>query len=312
VHVAPGTYPAGFRTTVSGTASGRIRFISDTKWGAKLVPPASSTSNTAWDNRGDYIDIDGFDVDGTNTQSGTQWANGLWTGGSYTSIKNNHVHHIATASTCSNQGGSAIGTSYYYYGVDSDVINNVVHHIGTSSCAYVQGLYISTSGNVKNNIVYQTPSVAIHLWHDAYKINIVNNTVFSSYTAILVGGGEYYHISGPTDYINVSNNIVYNNVDGIKEHGTTGTHNTYTNNLVYQNSGTNWSLLNGNTHTGTISADPQFVSYSSTGSGDYHLKSTSPAVDKGSAAYAPPTDINGTPRPQGPAVDIGAYEYKAL
>jgi hypothetical protein len=312
VHVAAGSYPGGFETTVSGTATGRIRFISDTKWGAKLVPPANSTSNTAWNNKGNYIDIDGFEVDGTNGQSGTPWANGLWTGGSYSVIKNNHVHHIATSTTCSNQGGSAIGTSYYYYGVDSDVINNVVHHIGMSTCAYVQGLYISTSGNVKNNLVYQIPSVAVHLWHDAYKINIANNTIFGSGTAILVAGGEYYHISGPTDYINVSNNIVYNNVDGIKEFGSTGTHNTYTNNLVYQNSGINWRLQNGNTHTGSISADPQFVSYSSTGSGNYHLKSTSPAVDKGSAAYAPTTDIEGTPRPQGAAVDIGSYEYKAL
>ena len=47
-------YVGGFRTSVSGTASGRIYFVSTTKWGAKIVPPANSTSNVAWDNRGNY------------------------------------------------------------------------------------------------------------------------------------------------------------------------------------------------------------------------------------------------------------------
>ena len=43
VFVAPGTYAGGFRTTASGTPSARIRWVSTTKWGAKIVPPAHST-----------------------------------------------------------------------------------------------------------------------------------------------------------------------------------------------------------------------------------------------------------------------------
>jgi hypothetical protein len=39
------------------------------------------------------------------------------------------------------------------------------------------------------------------------------------------------------------------------------------------------------------------------------LKKGSPAVDAGSAAKAPTTDIAGTTRPFGDAPDIGAYEY---
>ncbi len=42
---------------------------------------------------------------------------------------------------------------------------------------------------------------------------------------------------------------------------------------------------------------------------DLHLLPGSPAVDSGSADGAPPHDIDGTARPQGSDVDVGAYEY---
>jgi hypothetical protein len=86
-----------------------------------------------------------------------------------------------------------------------------------------------------------------------------------------------------------------------------GSGNVITNNLVYGNGSGNISLLVGSA-TNTITADPQFVNYQSNGSGDYHLKSTSPGIDKGSATAAPSNDINGTARPKGAGYDIGAYE----
>ncbi|MGJ9420892.1 hypothetical protein ACHAC9_24675, partial [Massilia sp. CMS3.1] len=65
VFVAPGTYAGGFKTTGNGTAAGRIYWVSTTKWGAKIVPPTNSTNKTAWDNRGNYVSIIGFEVDGS-------------------------------------------------------------------------------------------------------------------------------------------------------------------------------------------------------------------------------------------------------
>ncbi|QDU58135.1 right-handed parallel beta-helix repeat-containing protein [Aeoliella mucimassa] len=43
---------------------------------------------------------------------------------------------------------------------------------------------------------------------------------------------------------------------------------------------------------------------------DFSLKADSKAIDAGAADLAPEIDIAGTPRPQGKAVDLGAYELK--
>lgn len=44
---------------------------------------------------------------------------------------------------------------------------------------------------------------------------------------------------------------------------------------------------------------------------DFHLRADSPAIDQGSSTLAPAEDMDGTPRPFGPAVDIGADEAVA-
>lgn len=65
--------------------------------------------------------------------------------------------------------------------------------------------------------------------------------------------------------------------------------------------------------TDCVVADPQFVDAAA---GDFHLQSSSPAVDKGRSispfetdAEGNPVDIEGIVRPQKDAWDIGAYEY---
>src|SRR5262249_20766239 len=60
--------------------------------------------------------------------------------------------------------------------------------------------------------------------------------------------------------------------------------------------------------TNAIVADPKLVDASN---GDFHLSAGSPAIDAAKVTTADPTvDYDGTPRPQGPRLDIGAFEYK--
>jgi parallel beta-helix repeat protein len=310
VWVAPGTYAGGIKTTANGTASGRIYWVSTTKWGAKIVPPSSSSNNNAWDNRGNYVSIIGFDVDGTNSGSGTKWTHGIYTGGSYGMIQNNHIHHIARSVACTSAGGSAIGVDSYYHGVKSDIVGNVVNDIGPAGCTYVQGIYVSTSGTIKNNLVYRVGAVGIHLWHDATDVVITNNTVTSSNFGMVVGGGDFYYTTAGANNVYVANNIIYDNKYGISEQGKTGTGNKYINNLVFQNPTYNISLRNGLKATGTISSNPLFKAYSRTAATpDYHLTTSSPAIGRGTATNAYPTDLDGKPRNASTGYDLGAYQH---
>jgi len=310
VFVAPGTYDGGFTTTANGTAAARIYWVSTTKWGAKIVPPANSTNKTAWDNRGNYVSIIGFEVDGSAIRSGTKWTLGIYTGGSYNVIEGNHVHHTATTIPCTSAGGSAIGVDSYFKGVMTDVVGNVVHDIGPAGCTYVQGIYVSTSGTIKNNVVYRVGSAAIHLWHDATNVQIVNNTVSSSVFGIIVGGGDFYFTSAGANNVAVYNNIVYDNKYGISEQGKTGTANTYKNNLVYKNTTYDWQLRNGLKHTGTIASEPLLAGYSRTAAmPNFKPSTSSPVIGRGIATYALPTDIDGKARNASTGYDIGAYQH---
>ena len=323
VHVAPGTYhvagpgayPAqityAISTSASGTASARIRFISDVKWGAKIV--SGNSTYFAWGIDGNYVDVVGFDITGDSMT-------GLRLNGSNQRALNNLVHNLGY-SFCDDNGGAGIVSNNYSAG-NNDMIGNIVHDIGTrGGCSRVQGLYYSNyGGHILNNIVYRISSYGIHLWHAANAVTISNNTVFANGSSSMGGGIIVGDGDSPGGVVNdhtvVTNNIIYANPGvGLQEHcysGQTcvGNNNTYANNLIYQN-GTNLSLLFGHTASKTISADPQFVNYQADGGGDYHLKSTSPAIDKGTNVGAPLKDFDGGPRPVGANWDIGAYEEGA-
>jgi hypothetical protein len=308
VWVAPGIYEGGVMVKTSGTESGRINFVSTRRGAAKIVPPALSTRTTAFDVRGNYVSVIGFDVDGSNSKAGKKWLSGIYVGGSYGMVQGNHVHHIAQSVSCNSGGGSAIGADGYYHGEHIDVIGNTVHDIGPAGCSFVQGIYMSTSGSVKNNVVFRVAEAAIHLWHDARDLSITGNTVSGSNTGIIVGGGNFYFTSGGADNTTVNNNIVYDNKIGISEQGKTGKSNKYMNNLVYKNS-INWALKKGMAHSGSVAAEPQFVSYTRNGSANFRIAPVSPAVGGGTPVDAHPVDIESRPRNATTGYDIGAYQH---
>ena len=282
VHVAPGTYAETILTTVSGTPSGRIRYVSDTKWGAKIVPADGAI--TMWQADGGYTDIDGFQIDGTG---GTGTRQGVYLSGGNSAVMNSWVHHVAESSGCDSYGGAGLlaaqgrGADFNNY----DFTGNLIHDIG-GSCEFIQGIYHSSSGSVKNNIVYAT-NYGIHLYHDDHNIDVLNNTVFGNRWFGIVYGGctSAYNNGCPTSGVNIHNNIIYDNRGGIQgpissEDG----NNALQNNLVYGNSiNVDMSSQALAQSAGMISADPQFVNYIRAGGGDYRLKSTSPAIGMGAS-----------------------------
>jgi hypothetical protein len=307
VYVGPGTYRENVRHSTSGTAAARIRFVSNPKWGAKVV---GGGTEATWTNNGDYTEIVGFDITGSGRLGVLNW-------GSHTLMARNHVHDIAVSGGCTGNGGAGIMNANYR-GTDNDIIGNVIHDIGLrGACNGVQGIYHSNlRGHIYNNTVYRISSYAIHLWHAANGVVIANNTLFAN-GAVNMGGGILLGTGGQPGGVllnntKVVNNIVYDNpAASIQEYcdpgqRCIGPNNTIAANLVYGN-GNGISLLHG-AATGTIAADPQFVNYQANGKGDYRLKRTSPAINKALPLTAPSSDIGHAAGLRVAAPDIGAHE----
>lgn len=302
VHVAPGTYASGpFTTRASGTASARIRYVSDQRWKA-LIRTTGTGMHIAWTNNGSYVDIEGFDLSCNGRI-------GILSLGSFCRIIGNHVHDIPAA----NVGGSGgAGINHGNYSAhDNDFIGNVVHHVGPSGANNtVHGIYHSNlRGRIVNNIAYKNSGWGVHLWHAANQLTISNNLLFENGRGgIIVGAGDSPG-GVTTDNCVVSNNIlIYNGDSAVIEYGATGPNNKYINNLIWGNVR---GLVLKVTPVGTISSDPKLVNYQENGGGDYRLSAGSPAIDAGTSQGAPSTDFDGASRPKGAGIDIGPYEHAA-
>jgi hypothetical protein len=297
VHVAAGTYSGGFTTSASGTASAHITYVSD---GARIVDDGSAPDDMGWWNQGDYVDIKGFELDGSG---GSSWRIGLYGSGSHCTFQNNQVHDVLSnsaafdAASSSGNGGAGIEMDSYAGGTDGSVIGNVVYNIGPSGVqsSLVHGIYHTEPGSVSNNLVYNVVGAGITTWHGAHNIDITNNTVDDARSCgIYVGSGDSGATSTTGDYLNVSRNIVTNSGDGITEGGTTGVHNTYSGNVVYNDGGSPIDLQNGLSDSGTISSDPQYVNAAAH---DYRLQDGSPAAGAG---YSPSTSGGGSDQTPAP------------
>jgi len=104
-----------------------------------------------------------------------------------------------------------------------------------------------------------------------------------------------------------TNNIVVSHTEGIRVAAGTPATVRYT---LWHGNGTD--ITGGGTisHTHAVTGNPGFVDPADD---DYHLTIGSAARDAGDPAGvppAPPVDYDGVGRPQGPAVDLGAYEWR--
>ena len=310
VHVLAGAYRGRIATAASGVPDARITYISDPKGEARIIGDVIDRS--AWDNRGNYVDIIGFDVSGIGRT-------GLYNDGSHVRFIANHVHDIAgpTSALCDNGGAGIFHGNYS--GSDNDTIGNRVHDVGwtnaslcPTSGSQVHGIYhANRGGHIFNNLTYHNRAYGIHLWHAASDVVISGNTVFNNGSSGLVVGAGDKPLGNQADNCLVSNNIfAYNARYGFVESGNTGSHNRYIKNLTYENRLGSFHLQNGNIAIDTINADPQFVNYTGDSGGDYHLKPGSPALRSGSADGAPSDDVEGRPRSSS-GIDLGAYQSTA-
>jgi hypothetical protein len=309
-----GTYeiPAGgsngdWHISTGGKSGSPITYKAQNKWQAKLVGTGMGDGSTIIGVSGSYVTIEGFDITGTDANGIILAVSG--SSAEYNAAQNNYVHDMTTP--CTSNSGTAIetGGGDDYVGVSHESIlgNLVVNMIvapGTD-CHVSSGIYAETPFSVIANNIVINAGTDIQTWHAASNITIFGNTTIGGVVGVTLGAGD-----SPGGVTN-NNSLVQNNISinasavGLQEHGTTGSNNSFVDNLVFNNP-TNVELQNGNTATGTVIADPEFVDNTGTAAGDYQLQSSSPAIGTGLALAGIATDYLGVPRPQTGATDIGA------
>jgi hypothetical protein len=331
VLVLSGTYSetsaGNFYTSYHG-----ITYKSAVRWGAKIVPSATTYTKVAFEiDQGNNCVVDGFDIDGSGPNAG-MWAGGIISTGSNTIIRNCRVCNIATAwpAATNPDGGAGIEIDGYYGGTGGLITNCVVGNVGVAGRAFIRHcLYLSAYGVCcENNILYKAlDGYGINCWHGASHLIISNNLIFNCLGGIINGSGEItpggqYYTRG-NDFTMIFNNIVINGftgsgspVVGIYEYvnrssgGSLGTHNQYSNNCVL-GMDTPWIMVNG-THVNDVNVLPTFVNYRADGSGDYHSVAGSSAIGAGIASLggnsAPSVDLDGRSRSV-PACDLGPYQF---
>jgi photosystem II stability/assembly factor-like uncharacterized protein/nitrous oxidase accessory protein NosD len=154
------------------------------------------------------------------------------------------------------------------------------------------------------------------------------NNVVAGNTADLGGGLDLERAVGG---VVVNNTLVGNGDVGVLVDRYSLTPITFTNNVIVSHTvgisvsaeatvTVRYTLWHGNgmdiagggvvTHTNPVTGAPAFLNPAAD---DYHLTVASAARDAGDPAGvppAPPVDRDGVPRPQGPRVDLGAYEWR--
>ncbi len=201
---------------------------------------------------------------------------------------------------------------------------------------HYHGFYIATDHNlIQGCTVYHNAGYGIHCYDDSGVSvhdnvicgNISCNNGVAGYSAagIILSSGSnnlaynnivYGNVYGiDVDDYAVNTGVYNNTVYGNRHYGIyLGPHSRYTsvaNNIAYKNGWSPDLINNGGGHAWLSNnlngVDPMFLNEAAY---DFHLTAASTAaIDTGITIPCVCTDFGGTPRPQGTAYDIGAFEY---
>jgi parallel beta-helix repeat protein len=289
----------------------------------------------------DYITVDGFELRDF-------YLNGLiLKESSHNTISSNLIHdsgasgiEVAYEDSAHNllegnitfhnglQTGGSSGISIWRGGPGNIVRRNISYNNKQPDELYADGngfivdLSFESGALLENNLAFDNDGSGISVTESS-NVTIRNNTLAHN------GQGEFSEDnrcgifvtgSGSQDGSVIVNNITSDNYRcelGITSDATSGDYHIDYNNW-YRSGGTppifwggyQWTLAEFQASTSygdhSLSIDPQFQSPAAD---NYHLRSTSEAIDAGDNENAPPDDLNGNPRPVNERVDVGAYEF---
>lgn len=262
VHIAPGNYVGPMTLNKAGTATARVVWISDTKWGAKVTNPDTGAPNEAFRVQSPYVDINGFDITSVSSAcvSIHQEVPNFMPHDVH--LIGNYCHDIELqADNCHNGGAFQTGGAQPVSGsdpfpADNWYIGNVIRHGGNptshtgggpfTNCFLMHGVYTHGGHEIfQDNIISGMAGTGIAIIGESGMNGTVvtNNTIFNNNGGIYVDNCSDNGCANG-DFINISNNIIVNNGRtpispsipfGGLNYRFTGTHNIANNNMLYGN-----------------------------------------------------------------------------
>jgi len=162
------------------------------------------------------------------------------------------------------------------------------------------GTVTITNNTFSGNLARNGGGVNGYLYSDSAILNVYNNILFDNIANAGGNDGDdlYVNSDGDENYIGSTVNLYNNDFSGNADFDPGQSEDLYI------------SYTEKYHHANNIQKDPQFVDPAN---GDFHLKPTSPCIDKGKndAPELPDTDFEGDPRIINGTVDIGADEYRS-
>jgi parallel beta-helix repeat protein len=259
-----------------------------------------------------------------NTEHGIYQSNSA----DYPTIRGNRSHHNQSAGIHMNGDLSArcpCGTTVRDGIISFALVeNNVLYENGAAGGSAINGDGVDDS-IFRNNLIYQNHASGISLFgtdgaHGSSRNKVYNNTI-----VMATNGRWCVNIPGKGNKNNPTGNMVKNNIlytervdkGAIAVYSTAAGVLTSDYNVVVDRFSTNggnsvtstlaqWQALGFDAHSFISTAAALFVDPATS---NYQLKTGSPAIDAG-VNLSPDVvaDINGLPRPQRTAYDIGCYE----
>jgi len=309
--------------TRGGLAGSPVTFRARNPFGAKLDGRSNqSTDGIRLIGQANYVTIEGFEIFGVGNSSGSASGIELYAAGHDSVITENDIHDVGRLCTDTTNGEVGI----YVQQPNVTISRNRVHDMGRyapgengcqPSTPYYQnhdhGIYVNGSvssgipgGNfalIENNLFWNDGrGWAIQLYPGTLTgVRILSNT-FAYPSPYQIG-----HIILAANLVDaqIVNNIFYSpRTNALYYYQGTATNVQVTNNIVY-NATLMSKVPSGTLVTANQTGNPLLRDAAN---GDFHLTSSSMAINAGLALPDVTVDFDGLTRPAG-ASDIGAYQF---
>lgn len=226
---------------------------------------------------------------------------GVFFHGSFNIFTGGHVHHVGNVTAFPRPTNRHYG--FYVEGSDNLIENTNIHHTNDYGIHNYSG-YTSASRNTYRNLTLHETSL---LYDSGAAIIASRSDSVLAYNNILYSNTGHGILAGAqATNTRIYNNSIYGGAQtGVYvEPGATST--DVRNNIAYGNATTQILGLGvGTVMANNLTTNPRFVNPTTF---DFNIQSGSPAIDAGVTLSAVQVDFKSTPRPQGGAYDIGAYE----